>query len=145
MTYHTLFTVNLFGSIHPQSARDAEPDACVAVAIDAVVKKGDFVLSDCSFRGRASRYVRSFERVNLLDPVGTPERAVSRIDSVLAVALSSEKSVYIIMMPLSAGPARQQLYSDLLRAVEEELVLSETVPLRASVLLRQVYGRRADR
>lgn len=63
-----LVFLNLSGSIYPQSGPIEERDTSVAVAIDAVVVKGDIVVSDCSFEGRASRFVISFDRVNLLAP-----------------------------------------------------------------------------
>ena len=63
-----LVFVNFAGSIYPQSGPLEEIDASAAVAIDAVVDKGDMVVSDCWFEGRASRFATSFDRVNLLDP-----------------------------------------------------------------------------
>lgn len=65
-----LFCVNFFGSIYPQSGPLIEVDTSVGVAIDSVVDKGDIVLSDCSFSGRASQYSQSFRKINLLDPLG---------------------------------------------------------------------------
>ena len=168
-----LFTLNCLGSIGPQAARVAEPETCVAVAIDAVVNSGDVVLSDCSFCGRASKYVRSFEKVNLLFPsvsagesdtrsidevkagsleeMGSavavaPERliahAVCTVDSVLVAAEYGERSVYIIMNPLSEDAHHKRLYAEVLDAVQEEFQISEIVRLRAAVELRRIESRK---
>jgi hypothetical protein len=64
-----LFGVNFLGSIYPQSGPIRERDTEAAVAVDAVVRSGDVVVSDCYFAGRASNFARSFERVNLLDDI----------------------------------------------------------------------------
>ncbi len=168
-----LFTLNFLGSILPQSARGAEPETCVVVAIDAIVKPGDIVLSDCSFRGRASRYVRSFEKVNLLKsfisgeiadpdiaskegpyapeqanhavsriPVKLIPYAISSIDSLLEASRHDERSLYIIMSPLSEEVRLRVLYSAVLSAVDEKFLLSGLIPLRAPVALRKVISRR---
>jgi hypothetical protein len=70
-----LVFVNFFGSIYPQSGPVVEKDTSVSVAIDATAATGDIVMSDCTFGGRASRFSRSFRRVNLLDPIGKHVRA----------------------------------------------------------------------
>jgi hypothetical protein len=61
-----LFLANFLGSIYPQSLASIEPDTRVALGIDAVVRKGDIVISDCSFGGRATKFIRSFEKIDLV-------------------------------------------------------------------------------
>jgi len=148
-----IFAVNFLGSICPQSARVAETETCVAVGIDAVVKSGDIVLSDCSFRGRASRYVTSFEKVNLLNPDarskgnGALEHivpcALCAVDSLLKDVKRDQRTVYILMCPLSEEPHLRHLYADILSAVQEEFVVSEIVPLRAPAELRRIESRKS--
>jgi hypothetical protein len=147
-----IFAVNFFGSVLPQSARVAEMETGVAVGIDAVVETGDIVVSDCSFYGRASRFVPSFEKVNLLDSAagagegGTPESiipsALGKVDSLLKAAEQDRRTVYVIMSPLSEEPSLRQLYMEILSALRDEFKMSGVVPLRAPVELRRIESRR---
>ncbi len=63
-----LAVLNLVGSLAPQSRRDVEPELQALVALNAVARTGDFVLSDTALRGRATRYVYTLDKVNLLHP-----------------------------------------------------------------------------
>jgi hypothetical protein len=147
-----IFAVNFLGSIYPQSARGTEIETRVAVGIDAIVETGDIVVSDCSFRGRASKYVPSFERMNLLDPAagsgedGALERiipyALSTVDSLLDAAEHDNRTVYIIMSPLSEEPNLRLLYEGILDAVQREFEMSGPVPVRAPLELRRIESRK---
>jgi len=147
-----LFAVNFLGSIYPQSARVAERETCVAVGIDAVVETGDIVLSDCGFSGRASRYVPSFQKVNLLAPGGRAEAggglehmipcAMCAVDSLLTIAARDRRTVYIIMTPLSEEPEPGRLYAGILNEVQERFVMSGIIPVRAPVELRRIESRK---
>jgi hypothetical protein len=143
-----LFAMNFAGSIRPQSARSAEPEACVAVAIDAVVDKGDIVLSDSDFRGRAAVYVQSFEKVNLLESAApargrdTIVEAVGRVDSLLEAADRDGRSVYAVLSPLSRGPHSREAYSEIVSALQEEFLITEPVQIRAPALLGRVESRK---
>jgi len=61
-----LFVVNFCGSIRPQSMASLEPETAAAMAIEAVVEPGSIVVSDAGFCGRTSKYVISFERIDLV-------------------------------------------------------------------------------
>lgn len=63
-----LLVVNFLGSIWPQAAADIEPETRLLLEIDAVTRPGDYILSSSSFRGRASRYVYSLNKLNLRQP-----------------------------------------------------------------------------
>lgn len=62
-----LLFVNFFGSVYPQSGPLSEIDTDIALAIGPATNLGDIIIADHSFAGRASRYFRSFAKVNLLE------------------------------------------------------------------------------
>jgi hypothetical protein len=167
-----LFFINFVGSIYPQSGPVTELDTAFAVAVDPVLAKGDIVVSDCSFAGRASRFVQSFERINLLDPgieglslAGaatlyrhkTPREAeivvsasdsllisklrshaLSRLDSLVAVAEAEHRAVFLVMSPLSTDPRRAFIYNRLVDVIQENYNLSESIPVRSTIGLRRL-------
>lgn len=63
-----LAALNLLGSLGPQANHSVEPELYHLVAIDAVTKPGDFVLTAHDLRGRATRFVYDLDKINLLDP-----------------------------------------------------------------------------
>jgi hypothetical protein len=64
-----LFLTNFLGSIRPESFASIEPDLGAALGIDAVVRKGDVVISDCSFEGRVTQFIGPFEKIDLLKAI----------------------------------------------------------------------------
>jgi hypothetical protein len=156
--------VNFFGSIYPQTDPTVEPDTLAAVAIDAVVEKGDVVISDCAFDGRSSRFAKSFERINLLDamPSGLTgaladttidaddaaigltlldlltSRSLARIDSLMTSGASQRRTVYILVKPVSRHPTTTLIYNRLLAAISRHYDLSTAEPVRAGVEMREL-------
>ena len=157
--------VNFFGSIYPQTDPTVEPDTLAAVAIDAVVSKGDVVISDCAFDGRSSKFAKSFERVNLLDVMhpgliqaladtGTirvdsaavgrtlldvlKSRNLARVDSLMTSTAARHKTVYILAKPISRNPTTIMIYNKLLAAISAHYDVSEVAPVRAGLDMRKL-------
>ena len=148
-----LFAVNFWGSIYPQSLDRMEPDTLAALAIEAVVEPGDVVLSDTNFSGRATRYVQSFEKVDLIEAcarlrppdiaagysLSSRTRAV--VASIIAQADSEDRAVYLLATALSRDAKSVALYDSLVAIVAQEFDASEPLPVRADVDLRRVTPR----
>jgi hypothetical protein len=174
----SLAAVNLLGSIQPQSRADVEPELARLVAIEAVVQPGDFLLSDSALQGRATRFVYSLDKVNLLHPqphrssqmspgaeggavAAVPgndaqnlipiqetedpiARAVCVVAAVADIAAAEGRSVYLAMAPLTDNPGQDTEYEFIVQAVIDLFELSEPVPTRTDVELREVLAARAQ-
>lgn len=172
----SLAAVNLLGSILPQSRVTVEPELGRLVAIEAAVQPGDFLLTDSDLLGRATRFVYSLDKVNLLDPspyrssllspgaegattaevngdaaanlIPVPEsddpvaRAICATATVLDLAAREGRSVYLAMDSLTGDPERAVRYALIVQALTDLFDLSDPVPVRTDVQLREILGAR---
>lgn len=159
-----LFAVNFWGSIYPESLERMEPETLAALAIEAAVEPGGIVITDTDLSGRATRYVRAFEKVDLVglcvasptdgsgaeraDPISgersPDECAAAAIDSILAAADGTAREVYLLAHPLSTDEHTIAVYGRLVTAIADRFDVTQCVPVRAAVDLRRVR-RRGDR
>lgn len=138
-----LAVVNLAGSIRPQAQAALEPETAVALALDATVTPGATVLADIPFEGRASRYAEVFTRVDLMaaDSPAASSADGARlqfVDSLLAAAAETRRSVYLVVTPLADGGTARAAYRDLVASLGRRYPIGEVVPVRAGIDLRRV-------
>jgi hypothetical protein len=146
-----LFLVNFWGSIYPQSLERMEPDTLAALAIESAIEPGSVLLTDGSLRGRASKFARAFEKVNLtkLDTRGVPggetvsksdlrARAVRLAALLLKEADSKGRSVYLLAEPLSLDGDAASRYEWMVEAIADSFDVTERLAVRAPADLRKV-------
>ncbi|MBU8870869.1 MAG: glycosyltransferase family 39 protein [Gemmatimonadales bacterium] len=104
-----LVATNLMGSILPQSRADVEPELGRLVAIEAVIQPGDFLLSDSSLMGRATKFAYSLDKVNLLDPSPYRSSHLSPGDGRTPRVGMTPESVGLIPIPDSDDPVVRAL------------------------------------
>ena len=146
----TLAAVNFLGSIRPEALPAIDRETHVAIALEAGVRPGDTVLADIPFQGTTSQYVETFMKVDLLartagDDERTQEARLSLIDSVLAAADSTGRTVYLVATPLGRDEARRAAYRDLVASLATRYELSKPLPIRAEIELRKIGWRRGAR
>ncbi|HVP15017.1 MAG TPA: glycosyltransferase family 39 protein [Terriglobales bacterium] len=141
-----LALVNFIGSIRPQSMAALEPESSVALALDAAVKPGDIVISDSPFTGRASRYARTFEPVDLmgaecaLGDAAEPAR-VRLVDSILVGAERAHRSAYLAVTPLGTADSARAAYRRATASLAEHFETGERIAIRAGLDLRRLRRR----
>lgn len=133
-----LALVNFLGSVRPQSLAALEPESAVALALDAAVRPGDVVLADIPFAGRASRYARAFEPVDLLAAGPEPEDRLRRVDSLLAAAKAAGRDVHLLVTPLGPPGAGRTTYAGRVAELAGRHRIGAEVPVRAAVELRRI-------
>jgi hypothetical protein len=69
---------------------------------------------------------------------GLEARVISRVDSVVGMAMKEGRSVYILASPISTNPDRMRIYNALVRAIGEHYDLSERVRIRGDLDMRRI-------